>query len=368
MKHESTISARSGGPNRYTGEKHTPDFSHMIRAWSLGRIVEAYPVAEDFFLNLNLCALDSRKPLRDALGAVGEEDLAEFGLTYEAIPEQLAAFLQTMTADTDIVRLVSSLTILGGQNKLRQKENVSIEIKAGEVISIVGPTGSGKSRLLADIECLAQGDTPTKRRILINSREISESDRFQLEGKMVAQLSQNMNFVMDLSVSEFLEMHARSRSVRTADSDQVIGKCFACANALAGEKFNPDTKLTQLSGGQSRALMIADTAYMSKSPIVLIDEIENAGVDRREAIALLAKREKIVLISTHDPLLALGADKRIVIKNGGIYRIIDTSPDEKESLAKIEKLDALIHRIRGSLRAGERVMIPEGEDAYVDVV
>lgn len=369
MKNESahiTVPIQGGEYGRKGGGNRELNFSRMIGAWTIGRIIREYPVAEDFFLNLNLSVLNTDKTLADALWDVGEEDLAEFGLTYGEIPEQLTAFLLTMTADTEVVRLISSLTILGGQNKLHQKENVTVEIKAGEVISIVGPTGSGKSRLLADIECLAQGDTPTGRRILINRQCVSEEDRFQLEGKMVAQLSQNMNFVMDLSVNEFLEMHARSRSVQTGGED-VVGKCFRCANALAGEKFTRDTKLTQLSGGQSRALMIADTAYMSKSPIVLIDEIENAGVDRREAIALLAKREKIVLISTHDPLLALGAIKRIVIKNGGIYRVIETSSEEKESLVKIEKLDALLQDIRGKLRTGERVMIPE-EDAYVGAV
>jgi hypothetical protein len=68
--------------------------------------------------------------------------------------------------------------------------------------------------------------------------------------------------------------------------------------------------------------MIADTALLSVSPIVLIDEIENAGIDRRNAVKLLVKKEKLVLISTHDPVLALIGDKRIVIKNGGISRVI----------------------------------------------
>ena len=75
------------------------------------------------------------------------------------------------------------------------------------------------------------------------------------------------------------------------------------ANELAGEKFSIDTKVTQLSGGQSRALMIADTAYMSSSPVILIDEIENAGIDRRQAISILTRKDKIVFMSTHDPLL-----------------------------------------------------------------
>lgn len=220
-------------------------------------------------------------------------------------------------------------------------------------MSIVGPTGSGKSRLLADIECLAQWDTPTKRQVLVNGRELADEERFAMDGRLVAQLLQNMNFVMDLSVGEFLEMHAKSRL--HPDPAKVAAECFAAANDLAGEKFTPQTKVTQLSGGQSRTLMIADTACMSASQIVLIDEIENASVDRRQAVRMLAKNEKIVLISTHDPLLALMAKKRLVIKNGGVHKIIETTPEERESLAQIERLDTIIQSIRNCLRSGERI-------------
>jgi ABC-type lipoprotein export system ATPase subunit len=174
-----------------------------------------------------------------------------------------------------------------------------------------------------------------------------------MEGKLVAQLSQNMNFVMDLTVREFLEMHAKSRM--TPDTNKVIEKCFKCANDLAGEKFSENTKVTQLSGGQSRALMIADTAYISESPIVLIDEIENAGIDRRQAIELLAKKEKIIIVSTHDPLLAISANKRIVIKNGGIHKIIEVSDAERQSLVAIEKLDNTFMMLRNRLRVGELI-------------
>jgi ABC-type lipoprotein export system ATPase subunit len=229
----------------------------------------------------------------------------------------------------------------------------------GQTISIVGPTGSGKSRLLSDIEALAQSDTPSKRQILVNGTALSDAQRLAMDGKLVAQLSQNMNFVMDLSVMEFLVMHARSRLGE--QYEQLIDECLACANNLAGEKFTPETKVTQLSGGQSRALMIADTAYLSDSPIVLIDEIENAGIDRRQAIKLLVNKEKIVLISTHDPLLALSADKRIVIKNGGIRRIIESSPEERTSLALIEEWDNSLQAIRQQLRIGQSVILKKPE-------
>ena len=175
---------------------------------------------------------------------------------------------------------------------------------------------------------------------------------------LVAQLSQNMNFILDISVAEFLDMHAKSRLIE--DSAPVIDTCFTAANELAGEPFTRETKVTQLSGGQSRALMIADTAYISESPIVLIDEIENAGVDRERALAVLTKNDKIVLISTHDPLLALRADRRIVIRNGGIADIIDTSAEERDSLAHIESLQRTLSAVQHSLRTGKRIdTIPE---------
>ncbi|MDR2359923.1 MAG: ATP-binding cassette domain-containing protein [Oscillospiraceae bacterium] len=247
---------------------------------------------------------------------------------------------------------VESLTVIGGHNKHGDAENIHLRLFAGTVTAVTGPTGSGKSRLLSDIECLAQFDTPTGRGILVNDAPADDRDRFGFDGKLVAQLSQNMNFVTDLTVGEFLAMHAESRR---SEEDGLISAVFKCANNLAGEKFTLDTKVTQLSGGQSRALMIADCALMSNSPIVLIDEIENAGVDRRKAIALLTRSEKIVLVSTHDPLLALGADMRIVIKNGGIYRVMETSEEEKNALSEIEMIDALMSEVRGRIRRGERV-------------
>jgi ABC-type lipoprotein export system ATPase subunit len=99
--------------------------------------------------------------------------------------------------------------------------------------------------------------------------------------------------------------------------------------------------------------MIADTAILSTSPIVLIDEIENAGIDRKKALKLLVSSDKIVLIATHDPTLALMADQRIVIKNGGIHKIMRTDKEEKSVLSELEKLDQIVNTLRSNLRAGK---------------
>ena len=159
------------------------------------------------------------------------------------------------------------------------------------------------------------------------------------------------SLVFSVLVVDFVKMHAASRMVE--NPDEVARKILEEANKLAGETFLETTPVTSLSGGQSRALMIADTAILSSSPIVLIDEIENAGIDRNKAIELLVSRDKIVLIATHDPLLALRADKRIVIKNGGIYKIIETSDEEKNMLSNLEEIDKIVTGTRAKLRAGE---------------
>jgi ABC-type lipoprotein export system ATPase subunit len=332
------------------------DIEQIERTKTIDEILKLYPVTRDFFFNYNLESIPGDRTLSAALAETDETQLSEFGVSRTDVIDQFTLFLKTILDAPAAHQKAGSITILGGCNKLGREENINLTIKAGEIISIVGPTGSGKSRLLSDIECLAQRDTPTGRQVLIDGRALSDSERFNIEGKMVAQLSQNMNFVMDLSVAEFLDMHAKSRLC--VNPEQVIRQCFECANSLAGEKFTPETKVTQLSGGQSRALMIADTACLSVSPIVLIDEIENAGIDRKQALEILADNEKIVLISTHDPLLALTAGKRIIMQNGGISRIIESPAAEKESLRLIESIDGILQQIRSRLRQGEIINLP----------
>lgn len=66
----------------------------------------------------------------------------------------------------------------------------------------------------------------------------------------------------------------------------------------------------------------------------------------------MVSEDKIVLMATHDPLLALMADHRIVIKNGGIHEVLETTEEEKELLKRLTKMDAAIQEIRQSLRRG----------------
>nr|WP_314276643.1 ATP-binding cassette domain-containing protein [uncultured Peptostreptococcus sp.] len=328
-----------------------------IEKLKIADILEKYPFVESYFEEnkLDVAGFEDMTFI-EFLNHFSLEEIEDMALDLNKMTIDLVEYIKQMQAFLGIEdsNTVDVLTIIPGQDKSGNKEGFDrLDIKKSEMIAIVGPTGSGKSRLLADIEWTAQCDTPTKRTIMINGEYPDKKWRFSSNNKLVAQLSQNMNFVMDLSVRDFLELHARSRMVE--DIDQTVDKIIEEANKLAGEQFKMDTQITALSGGQSRALMIADTAILSSSPIVLIDEIENAGIDRKKALELLVSSDKIVLMATHDPTLALLADRRIVIQNGGIFKIIETSQEEKEKLSELEKMDRKIQEMRRALRYGERV-------------
>jgi ABC-type lipoprotein export system ATPase subunit len=331
-------------------------------------ILAAHPHAEEFLVGKGLVPEEC-----------GELTLAELEVFCEiesgrasgagkipgaAVAAELQQFLDGMAAflGADAGEAIRTVTIRAGTDKDGRAEAYeALRVEAGEVVCIVGPTGSGKSRLLADIEWLAQGDTPTGRTVLLNDTKPDLSARFGAGRTTVAQLSQNMNFVMDVSVSEFLALHAESRLV--PHPEEVCRRVTACANELAGESFTGETQLTALSGGQSRALMIADTAILSSSPVVLIDEIENAGIDRLAALELLTGEQKIVLMATHDPMLTLKADRRLVIENGGIRAVLDPTDEERALLAELARADARHTALRTALRRGERVgQGPSGAD------
>ncbi len=247
---------------------------------------------------------------------------------------------------------VETVTLLPGRDKSGEAEKFApLVFHPGEIVAVVGPTGSGKSRLLEDVECGADGNTPSRRRILINDQLSYIRDKRRARQKIVAQLSQNMNFVLDLTVRDFLAMHARCWP--SADTGGKIARILDLANSLSGEKFALGDNVAQLSGGQSRALMIADCALLSAAPIVLIDEIENAGINRRKALDLLTSEDKIVFLATHDPLLALLARRRLVIKNGGIHRVIVRTKGEEKTLEKLELLDKQLLAIRTRMRDGK---------------
>ncbi|WP_321345137.1 hypothetical protein [uncultured Draconibacterium sp.] len=186
---------------------------------------------------------------------------------------------------------------------------------------------------------------------MINNKTPDPELRYNPKKKLIAQLSQNMNFIADMSVEDFLHLHSRCRG----KDNNLVDKVIHSANQLTGEPIKKEMNLTVLSGGQSRSLMVADVAFVSDSPVVLIDEIENAGIKKHEAMQLLSGNGKIVLVVTHDPLLALLTQRRIVMENGGIKKIFKTTKSERELCSQLYQVDKELFKVREMVRRGIEV-------------
>lgn len=135
-------------------------------------LIKKYPFLESFFSENGYDIKNhEEETFEQYLDGFNEEYFEDKATTKENILLELENYIKTMkeflgiSEDGDI----NSLTLIAGFNKSGEKENFeALEIKKSQIIAIVGPTGSGKSRLLQDIEWMAQKDTPTKRQVLIN--------------------------------------------------------------------------------------------------------------------------------------------------------------------------------------------------------
>lgn len=252
--------------------------------------------------------------------------------------------------------MIETITILTGRGKSGAREAVDrLDLRMGDVVSIVGPTGSGKTTLINDIELFADGTTPTGRRILINGAPPPQDYRENPAHNPIALITQHTTFLSDLPVQAFLETHARIRSSAARDVTQLLAETLAFANQLTGEPIQTAMRMTELSGGQTRALLIADATIICDTPIVLLDEVENAGIHRTRALELLRQRRKIFIFVTHDPRIALLSDYRIVMQAGMIVDVLHTDDAERVYAREVSKLDDALCILRDKIRNGERL-------------
>lgn len=251
--------------------------------------------------------------------------------------------------------MIKTISLLSGHGRQGRPETFGrIDFNMGQVISIVGPTGSGKTTLINDLELFADADTPTGRRVLINDKPVPPEFRYNPARNPIALITQHTTFLSDLPVREFLLTHSR---VRTGgdESPLLVQQAVEFANKLTGEPIDLDNRMTELSGGQTRALLIADATVICSTPIVLLDEVENAGIHRTRAVELLRQYRKIFIFVTHDPRIALLSDFRVIMKAGCVTQVLHTDENERGVSIHVNRLDDALSALREKLRQGERL-------------
>ena len=169
-------------------------------------------------------------------------------------------------------------------------DDISFEVKHGEVFAFLGPNGSGKTTTMKTMVGL---NVPTTGRILINGFDVHKQPK---EAKrFVSYLPQRVVFPENLTAREVMQFYDRVRQLPKALADE----------ALARANFNgfSDKAVSEFSGGMVQRLGLA-VASMPEAPILLLDEptanLDPQGVKRfREFILEQKQNGKTIIFSTH---------------------------------------------------------------------
>jgi putative ABC transport system ATP-binding protein len=220
------------------------------------------------------------------------------------------------------LRNVSKIYHLGGE-EIRALDDLSLDIEAGEFISIIGPSGSGKSTLMHILGCL---DTPSRGTLKLDGTEIQNASKQELariRNEKIGFVFQFFNLLPKLSVLQNVELpmiysgvSGRERRDRSMAALQLVG-------LENRSKHRP----MQLSGGQQQRVAIA-RALVNHPKIVFADE-PTGNLDSHTGEAILALFRKLseegrtIALVTHDPEIAAVTPRRIEIRDGKVAKQLD---------------------------------------------
>jgi putative ABC transport system ATP-binding protein len=231
------------------------------------------------------------------------------------------------------LRNVSKIYHLGGE-EIRALDNLSLDIHAGEFISIIGPSGSGKSTLMHILGCL---DTPTRGTLTLDGTEIQNASKRELariRNEKIGFVFQFFNLLPKLNVLQNVELpmlYSGASSRERRDRAMAALKLVDLENR---SKHRP----MQLSGGQQQRVAIA-RALVNNPKIVFADE-PTGNLDSHTGEAILTLFRKLsqegrtIALVTHDPEIAAVTPRRIEIRDGKVARQLDAK------LAGLDRVNA----------------------------
>jgi len=205
-----------------------------------------------------------------------------------------------------------------GESKIHALDEVSLEIKKGELLAIVGKSGSGKSTLMHLLGLL---DTPSKGQIFLNNREVSSLSEVELaktRNKEIGFVFQSFNLLprtssienvmLPLQYSELPSKMWKDKAVKSLELLDMGHRVYNRSN--------------ELSGGEKQRVAMA-RALVNDPSIVFADEPtgnldSKTGNELEKMLKKLHDKGKTIVIVTHDEDLAKIAERKIVLSDGKI--------------------------------------------------
>ena len=207
-----------------------------------------------------------------------------------------------------------------GEMEVHAVRGVSLEIKRGEFVALMGASGSGKSTLMNILGCL---DRPTSGHYVLDEADVSGLDRDQLadiRNRKIGFVFQSFNLLARTSARENVELpllygeHRLSNAQLRERADRVL--------ASVGLEGREDHHPSQLSGGQQQRVAIA-RALINEPEIVLADE-PTGNLDSRTSVEIMGifqelnKRGITIVMVTHEADIALYARRNVFMRDGHV--------------------------------------------------
>jgi putative ABC transport system ATP-binding protein len=231
--------------------------------------------------------------------------------------------------DTDmpVIRLEHVTKIFKGDadEQTLALDDVTVDIKRGEYVSVSGPSGCGKSTFLAVLALL---DTPTGGRYWLNGRatdRLSPAEKARVRNLDVGLIFQSFNLLADMTVYENVEYPLTVRGVPPAERRARVDAALERVGLTARAKQRPGS----LSGGHQQLVAVA-RAITGRPAILLADE-PTGNLDSKSGEALMQMFGELhhagatVCLATHDPRWVTQAQRHIYLFDG---RMVDTPVPE----------------------------------------
>ncbi len=188
-----------------------------------------------------------------------------------------------------------------GDNKVRAVDGVSIKVKTGQFIAIMGPSGSGKSTAMNLVGSL---DSATHGKIFLDGQDISklhESDLAQIRGKKIGFIFQSFNLIQNMTAKENIILPMVFQDVEESERERRGEVLLRLVELWERRDHYPN----QLSGGQQQRVAIARA--LSNDPEVILADEPTGNLDTKTGEIVMAFLEKLhkegktIIMVTHDP-------------------------------------------------------------------
>jgi len=210
-----------------------------------------------------------------------------------------------------------------GKNVVKALAGVSVQVKKGDYLAIMGRSGSGKSTMLNILGAL---DRPTSGEYRVGGRDVSQlsdDDLSDVRGREIGFIFQSFNLIPQLTVLENLEVPLFYQGRVGAESRQKA-EYLAARVGLGGRL---EHKPMELSGGQQQRVAIARA--LMNDPLFLLADEATGNLDSNTEQEILDLFDDLrpdgvtIVVVTHNPKVAERADHTLWLKDGQVEKLVD---------------------------------------------